>query len=166
MSVIANDNMHIPQIELKVGMKLTSRVKPTENGYRLELFGRWFDKVWIERVETIDYNGDKHVVEHEMVKEYGFIHAFDTPSDMLKFLARWMHDQKGWFEQAYQANRASGHDYGWVHVCIPITDRRGEESNLGWALYKSYMFDLFDLLHAIKQFEEGNLFRPTEEVRT
>lgn len=164
--------MRIPQIDCRVGLKVTPGVKRTGEGYRLELYGNWFDRVWIERIETSDGHGNKQVTEHMVVTQPGIIHAFDTPSDMLQLLARWMHGQKDWFERAYQANRASGHDYGWVHVCIPITDRLGDEGNLGWTLYRSYSFDLFDLLHAIRQYEEsiafkaGEFFRPTEEVRT
>jgi hypothetical protein len=147
-------NMKIPQIDCRVGAGLQPGVERANGGYRLNLQGHWFDSISIERSIKSDGFGNTTVIEHVAVLSYGIIHAFDSQSDMLALLARWMHGQKDWFGQAFETNRSSGHDYGFAHVCIPVTDERDVEAVLGWALYHSYQFDLFDLLHAIKQYEE------------
>ena len=130
--------MNIPQIDCRIGLNVTTGVEKTDGGYRLSLSGNFFDRVIGARLTSP-----------------GIIRAFETDGDMLRLLAVHMDRQREWFEQALEENSPTGHDYGLVHVCIPMTDSRGEEICGNWVFYHTYQFDLFNLVSVIKKREDA-----------
>ena len=145
--------MKIPQIDCRISPRVMSRVMETADGYRLFLSGNFFDQC------IGSYSREQHRVVNARVVSPGIMRAFETEGDMLRLLAVHMGKQRRWFEQALKENGPTGHDHGFVHVCHPATDNTGEEVREVWVFYHTYQFDLWNLLHAIKQREEEKLQR-------